>query len=507
MPFLSINGWAVPVESGSFSKRAKVDGDTTRPFSGGKLSQNQISIKDGWRGSTKVQRQSDNAALRGLLLGQGDHWALSGSPFTSGLGQPEVPTTVAPVEISVAAGGGDPVFEAAKFSQAVRVAPATTNLADNRDLDAVSVVLTGASSANDATNFINGSGSRKITFLATGGTSRVKFVAFSSPSTTTDYTASIYIRGDGSTALLKVFLQEDTGPSGPDTFVTLKDGVWQHIENITITTSGALASLDLVIEEVSVDSLAVFEMDAFQIEQKEYSTTFLDSASARAVGKLKFDAGLLTTANAGLTAAFWTRGPNLDQDTGARNTYLFAGAVVANVWVYTDSGTNNLQLETQGMVSPATRITYATTPWDGLWHHVAIVIRYSPETGDANRELYFDGALVASDSPGVDELPDVATMAAGDILIGNAGGASESNAPIEDMVIMPYPASASMVAAFAAYSRAQTDFPLLLAEGDFDSRLTVDVMGAPLGADFTEGTIDDVFRSNSTGLTFELDEA
>lgn len=508
MAFLSLNGVTVPVESGSFGKKSNVVGDTVRPFSGGRLGVNQISIKDAWKGSAKVQTQANNAALRGLLLGQGDHWALTGSPFTSGLGQEEVPTTVAPMEIAVAAGGGDPVFNAKKFTQAVRVAQATTNLADSRDLDSVSVGLTGASAGNDAVNFINGAASRKIIFNATGSTSRVIFTAYSSPSTTTDYTASIYIRGDGSTDILRLFLQENTGPSGPDRFVTLKDGVWQHVENIKITTSGALARLDLVIEELSIDSLAVFEMDGFQVEAKEYSTTFLDSASPRAAGKLEFSARILAQAQAGITVAYWTRGPNLAQDTGSSNSQFLAGTAAAYLEIFNGSGVDELNLVTQGTVSPNTQITQAGL-WDGDWHHVAAVIRYDPKNGEAQRELYFDGVSVASDSPGIDELPTRGIVNTGEINIGNGAllGATEGNAPMEDLIVLPYAASDSMVEGFAAYTRAQTDFPLLLAEGDFDSRLTVDVMGEPLGATFTEGSIDASFRSNSATLAFELNEA
>lgn len=507
MPFLSLNGWTVPVRSGSFGKKEDVDGDTQRPFSGGQLEQNQISIRDTWNGRTKIQGQADSAALRGLLLGQGDHWALSGSPFTSGLGQEEIPTTVAPVEIAVAVGGGDPVFNSKQFTQAVRVAQATTNLADNRDLNGVAVTPTFAAVGNDATNFINGTASRKITFTA-GGVSRIIFVAFSSPSTLTDYTASIYIRGDGGTQLLKVFLQQQDAFSGASVIFLLRDQEWQHIENISITTTAGVTRLDLVIEEVVLDTLAVFEMDGFQVEQKEYSTTFLDSASPRAAGKLEFSAGILAATDAGISVMFWTRGPNLQQNTGSRNAYWLAGVAATYLAIYNDSGVDNLHLETLGVAGAATKITH-TGLWDGNWHHIAVVVRFDPTDGIAERELYVNGVSVASDSPGTDELPTGGVIGGGSIYIGNGAllGAIESNAPIEDLVVLPYAASASMVTAFAAYSRAQSNFPLLLAEGDFDSRVTVDVLGEPLGADFIEAAIDEGFRGNSAGLAFELDEA
>jgi hypothetical protein len=508
MSFLTLNGWAVGARSGSSRRNDEVIGGNTRAFDGTML-QSRRAIKGAWSILSRVLALIEKEALRGLLYGLGDHWPLSADPFTSDKGLVEVGTSVADFELATAA-DGSAIYRAKKFTQAVRPAAATTNLADNRDLDGiVFVVVLAATQANDAVNYINGAASRKITYTASGTRSEVYRQVYDPPAAVETFTCSCYVRGDGSTDILRLWLEEVGSGVGATVFVPLIDGVWQRVENITHTVTASGGALRLHVAENTIDSGAVFSIDGVQVEQHEYSTTWLDSPSARAAGRLQFLASILAFDQGGMTINVWTRGPNLEQSAGGTNAMIFVGDTAGHFTaLLNDTNVNEIEalFSLDGGATDSI-LTYATTPWDGAWHMVTLVHREKALGSLTKRALYFDGVLVASDNPTT--MPSLELMAAGITAVGAvpALGAVEFNGPLEDLSVMPYPAAPDQIAAWAAATQALPTSPRLRAEGDFTPRSEVLVIGEPGSQDYVEAVVDSAFASNSSEIEFRLREA
>lgn len=505
MSFLTLNGWAPGPRSGTVSRSEEVIGKDTSAFSGRRLRPRR-AIRNLWEATTKVATRAEQEALRGLLLGIGDHWPLDTSPYPSGKGLINIAAVVADLELAVAPGGGDAVFEAKKFIRAVRPAPATTNIADDRDLQGKTfVVVAAASQADDSTNFINGTGSREITYTASGTTSEVYRNVLASPSALTTYTAALYVRGNGSTDTIRFTLEEAGGGSGALVDVTLRDAEWNRVENITLTVGPGAGAVELHVKETIIDSGAVFALDGVQVEQRESSTTFKDSASARAAPSLSYPAAFLALGNQGLTISCWTRGPNLSDPTGGDRVLALVGdlGVFNFVALVADSGTDNLKLVSQ---KDGTEFVILTTTglWDGAWHLITGVVRFTPGQL-AEKTLYVDGVQVDSDSSGLG-LPSLPVMSGGEVYIGNAGGADAWNGPIEDLSVLPYPAAPAQVLAWASETAQLPDTPTVRAGGDFDPRPSVDVVPIFIEQDSTEAAIAGTFHNNSGSTKFRLRE-
>lgn len=505
MSFLTLNGWTPGPRSGTVSRSEEVIGKDTAAFSGRRLRPRR-AIRNLWEATTKVTTRAEQEALRGLLLGLGDHWPLDTSPYFSGKGLVNISAVVADLELAVAPGGGGPVFEAKKFVRAVRPAPATTNIADDRDLQGKTfIVVAAASQADDSTNFINGTGSREITYTASGTTSEVYRDVLAAPAALTNYVAALYVRGNGSTDTIRLTLEEAGGGSGAFVDVALRDGEWQRVENIVLGVGPGAGAVELHVKETVIDSGAVFDLDGVQVEARASSTTFEDSASARAAPSLSYPAAFVAFGNQGLTVNMWTRGPNLADPSGGDNLLALVGDLGGGnlLALAAESATNHIKLVTQvDGVEPAD--LEHTGLWDGAWHLITGVMRYSASVGTAERELYADGVLVDSDSPGV--LPALADIAAGTVFVGNAGGGAPWNGPIEDLSVLPYPAAAAQVLAWASETAQLPDTPTVRAGGEFDPRPSVNVVPILNDQDFIEGAIGGVFHNNSGSTKFRLRE-
>lgn len=88
MPFLTINGLTIPVALRSARRPApeRIGANLTRKFSG-KLSKSEHARKAVYEASTPVLTAADARAIRGLLEGDGHHWAFDSTLYSSkGLG-------------------------------------------------------------------------------------------------------------------------------------------------------------------------------------------------------------------------------------------------------------------------------------------------------------------------------------------------------------------------------------------------------------------------------------
>lgn len=84
MAFIRLNGWEIEVTS--CSQREELFGTQRRAFDGGLLDSRR-AVKRVWRCTTKPLDEIEAEALRGLLLGYGDHWPLDNSLYSDkGLG-------------------------------------------------------------------------------------------------------------------------------------------------------------------------------------------------------------------------------------------------------------------------------------------------------------------------------------------------------------------------------------------------------------------------------------
>jgi len=110
-------------------------------------------------------------------------------------------------------------------------------------------------------------------------------------------------------------------------------------------------------------------------------------------------------------------------------------------------------------------ITYATSPWDDDWHHVAVRITYAADSGSRLPEvaLFVDGTSVAAST--AITLPDLTAVV--QATIGHAGGGAQWDGLIGDMVLVPFAAADAQIAGWAAMTQELPALPKLLATGDY----------------------------------------
>ena len=196
---------------------------------------------------------------------------------------------------------------------------------------------------------------------------------------------------------------------------------------------------------------------------------------------------------------------------------------------YADQGDNTVQLARGGGVdsiifttsnSAGSHSLTKTTVWTGVsnFHMFTAVLRTNPETGESCKELYYNAASAASESNTTTcRIPDLSSSSFV-VAIGNDGasGSQYAGGYIDEVTVVPYAATSSIVSAWYAMGKAMSPLPKVYVDGDCipDDTLTTAFFGYVSSAQYLMHAGGRVHYSMHTGssnnkrkLSITLEEA
>lgn len=514
MAFLTLNGTAIPIKK---CEESVVEmGERARVF-GGRYALARRASKRRWKLVTPPLSEVQAEMIRGMILGNGQHWLYDAHTYsTKGLAASTDVTTIR----AAAGADGDPVYDEngiaeAKYGDgALAVEAGTTNLcaADARDAENAPTGYTavnGATLSANTTHYWQGSKSLKVVTDAVGGGGTEEGAyANINPGGGSDgktYQGTVYVKGDtGGESVIVRFRDVTNGVWGSSTTKVLTNAnTWYRITASFTISGGDSAFLYLLVRETTDGSNITYYCDGWQIEEASMPTSWVDGT--RAAGDLRYPNTVIENWSS-MSYAAWVKLPT---ENPSANAYLLGmrgsasdGTDVERVYLYRGSGANNLVLYTQSLGGTHT-LTYATTPWDDDWHHVAFVLRQNPETGEYAKELFFDGSSVATYAT-ADSLPLFADPTA--FILGSWYAGSHMGGVLDDLVILPYAVTEAWVTAHDALGAAMSALPRLLMAGDIlaaDDINVIGEVGSITSAPFRDaGT----WRNNGRVLSFTLHE-
>lgn len=545
MVFLRINGWTVPVADGSVRYNPVDIGEDTRAFDGTLLTDRRARKRE-WQAETNQLTEIVAKAIEGSVAGLGDvipgNWANvynSTEDFFTAKGVARTTSTSGTSgahRFGIAADGASVVDSAgnteSKFgnasmgfeagngafhnilsgnSTADNIRTATDELGTTSGFAAFGT----ASLASENLGFrVRGARSLKVTPTGVGAGFMTSGVTASA---STDYAGSVYIR-TASDQSITVSLRNQAGTLvGSAQTLACIAGQWHRFE-VAGNTPGGTTSIS--IRATNGSSGVVFYADALQIEANTHATTWANpgrDASPAACRYINLHKGATD-----ITVMTWVKLPSATHTSDQQLVQLtMSGSGLENyAFLLRPSGTSTLRLETRepdGMTMP--NLDYAAT-WDGDWHHVAFVLRQDPETGEAKRTIYFDGAAVASDNPSGD-LPrwdiDQPNRAAADNTFRDEthtflGGFAASNnlefGLLDDVAVFPWAMPAAQIAAIYNLGAALPQLPRCFVDGDIapDPTNSIECRGS-VTASYVVAQLGGAQRSNNRKVGFSLREA
>lgn len=330
---------------------------------------------------------------------------------------------------------GGVIYRPGKFGKAVQVAEATTNLVANPsfeiDTNGYSCVnITGERVTADA---VYGSACLHL-YDATGGGNKYLTCNFSLPAGTT-YTFSFAIKSklNGGNAFVLI-----GGPGFSTIPLQFASPVWER-KGITFTTDAAGTYYFLLSYDACTGG--DFWIDAVQLEQKSYATPYCDgslgtghtwsgtphaSSSTRAIGYVYWSVDL----GASHTILAWI---NVDA-LHALNNYFLGDGVSFSLGIAPSA---TVSCYHNGWVTFGAG---SVTP--GTWQQVAMVFDAASNVAT----LYLDGNLLIATA--------VAPLSpSGTLITGIANESYQFNGLIDDLIILPYAASAQLIADLYAANR------------------------------------------------------
>ena len=482
--FLTLNGMTVLTRARPHPLADPIIGDGRRMFSGAHM-RDERAHKREWRFDTVPMKIEEAMALRAMIKGEGDLWAfdeaaiadaLFSGKVLGALASPVAVATLRPgVGADAATSGDDAKFTAATNAGAIAMDEGATNDSAVGDTqgDQAFWSMTDGTATDTSTHKYVGTGSVLLDFDATVNSTRGGAVRnLGALATSTQYAASCYVKltaagGGGETDARFHLASNGTPVTGSNVVKTLVLNEWVRVENILVTADGSSTSVSLHVEEDTIDSGMAFAIDAIQIETNDYSTSYIAALSTRAAGRLDYDGTYMSKAVAGATINAWVRNTQANAQispTIARFGDASAGTKQRMV-LFGRRASGNLQLEVRA--SSTVSSIESTHSWDGSWHMVTGVFRQKPADGTSHLELYRDGVSVQTGTIAAADLPDFSDT--DEIFVGYQGTSGQGYwaGPIDDLQVLPYPASADEIAAWFARATPAVTIPLLEAAGDF----------------------------------------
>jgi hypothetical protein len=511
MSFLLLNDWVIPVLKGGEYSPLEV-GNRKPAFNGAPLTMRR-GLKRRFRFGTANMDAIDAEGLIGMVMGQGNHWQYNTDLYdTRGLSPVgSVSATVIPAEDQQST-PATVYYEPTGISQskfgagALRVDPGTTNLLGTDTANAENAptgynASLGSTLTGETTIVLRGSKSVKCTTSVTNGS------GINCPNITSGFTP-----GQPHTASVKVYTTEAlpmflamTDDAGLTTYSwTTTPNRWELVE-VTRTIDAAATFVRFGVKHNQPTAGKIFYCDDFQVEETDYATAWTEPADgARAAGVLDYG-DILKARN--FTFSAWVRSPTASPSSDAY--LLWAGTNddnnLSHVQIKRSSATNDIDV-TYGTRDGTENLNYATTPWDGDWHHVALV-GAANVGGNGLVKLYFDGAIVAQNAA-PSRYPQMTTDAAETCYIGSKSTSNQWLGVIDDLMILPFAMGDDQISALAARTSAIPAWPRLELSGEcnvqFDNRGVLvegtDNLNSPYFGVFDSGT----YKSYTRRVAFEL---
>lgn len=506
MAYLTLNGITIPTAKGGQCDIVEV-GNRTRAFDGTYIRETR-AYKRKWKFQTKPVSELRGMAIAGTIQGKGFYMPYNGDNYaTNGF----APTGNINQRSSVAADGA-PVYDEngvleAKYGsysvvgEGAPVGPVTnTNQTSTANAECSSIAGYGGIGSPTATISVDtaqkwqGTNSIKVVSTVTGGGIDGP-IAGGSPFIGIATTLSVYLYSATNLAVTVVLYDNAHNTHFTTTAVTLIAGAWRRVA-VTCTTTGL--GIDWHLQIFTTSGAGTFWMDGVQAEMSPWPTSWLTpAASTRTATNLSYTTNFVGAE--GLTVNFWMTKP---YNTGANANFWGAGGASGTyIAIFAPSGTPNvLAVDTAILGGNYNRIS-ATVSYTG-WHMVTFVMRYTPETGESNKYLYFDGALVASAS-GISLPTGLTGWAPGEVF---AAGYSYNR--LSDMQVLPFAVGAPTVTGWYGAGGSPGATPFLTAAGDFVADSSVTVMGQVEHIN-TVGYFDSgnaVWRANGRVVEFTLEE-
>lgn len=495
MSMLRIDGYTVP--AASLDEGEDEIGSRDRAVNGAELI-DRIGVVRKWSGVTKPSSADVIDAIRRILRGEGDVWPFDGDTW-SAKGVDENSGTYE-FENTAAADGAS-VSTAAKFGTgSLAVNLWTTNiLAQN--------VRTGTDTLGTTSGFATvGISIASVTSDYWQGARSLRAIGSAgswcnstgvSCSASTNYSGSVYCKGEAGGEPISVSLYDNGGGLISTTTATLTTS-WQRITVTGVTDSGA-STISIRLEPTS-GGPHVWYSDGFQVEARDTATSWVDGTRA-SDEYLRLDAtsyrdkmGSDWTFNLWMSVGDTTVGSSGDQllvglhdgtQTNGVRIYEAAGEIVAEVY--------------GGDASPDTVVTTSGAAVNDRAFHMITVV-YDRSAGLLT--VYVDGASAGTDT-GV-EKPDFSAVQY--FWVGGEDLAVDvCNGQIDDLLLVPYAASASQVAAWYSSGIAHSALPRIYVDGDFinDDDWTILATGVVGKSDYLVADGNNNYRTQQ----FQLVEA
>jgi len=475
MAFLELNGFPIPVAQGGgvtpveFGVRKRAF-DTT-------YFTDRRGIKRTYRFSTIPLTAGEADAVVRTVRGEGQYFPFDGDSISSKGLQPSVELDT---EFrSNTAADGDAVkdengFDEAEFSSAIYIHTATTNIigADGRDAEAAPTgyaTKAGGVISGDTSNFLQGARSLKVVTLANLDGARTN----DTPAlASTIYTGSVYVKGTTGEVVF-IDLRDQTGSVfALGGVVTLTSNQWRRIK---ITGTSLVGTTDISIAVSTFSGAQTFFCDEFQIEQRDFVTSWVDGSRIDADLCYLTPNEFLVTSD--ITINVWIKTSKngffrgavaiLAQDPGD------ASATDSAIFVRT-APSDQAFFQVFDSSGSSASVTSTSAPFaDDDWHMITGVVRTNPDLGESNLEIFVDGVLEASLSTAV--LPIIADLI--NMQFGRLFSGSFLEGAMDDLAIYPFAAGVNQVLGWFNSGFALGLSPKLRATGDFDRRVPFDVIG------------------------------
>jgi hypothetical protein len=449
MPALALNGWTVPVDKVSVGTLDP--GSMSRAFSGKQRRTRTGQPKRTWQCGTKPMRYQDARALQGMLLHQGEYFSFDGTVYSSKGLTPTTTAHNAQLATGIVAFGSGSLYAA---DPTTNILGSTVRGVETAGNIAAFTALDGATLTQTTAQAWQGTRSLLVDTTTSGGVfGGVSCTASCSGSTA--YTASVYVYS-ASGGGVDLILSDNVGAAQASTGeVEIPAGVWTRL-TVTYTTDAAATSIIMYVTDgFVVFQLQQFYLDGFQIELGSTATAWANptgSALALKYDVTRFFAGGIealtlscrgrTTKTASSVALALTN--SLDSNPAIRLTRPTAALVRGRF--QDDTGT----------------ATFCDGTWNptGAFEMLSLVVRTSPGASETVAQIFLNGASVGTSTP---TLP---TLTALDRLhIGNVDAAQAFGGYIDEVLLLPYAASPSMLAGLHASPYAFGAMPFLRASG------------------------------------------
>jgi len=513
MATLTLNDWTVPIVGGDIEpvpcgeREFAFNGTPKMVLSGHKRR---------WALQTGIMDPLAADGLRGMCSGFGRRM-----PFVSDLWDDNgaYPSGTPIVSYSFGVDHlGAPIYNAvtgeleSKFSQdgALWLGPDSENLVSSDSADAESAPIGyygihGATLGSDTTYYLHGGKSLKCTTTAIAN-SGVGITAFPVTGGNT-YSVSGYVY---TTEALSMDMWTWDGTSGGGPSFTSVANAWNYVY-YTKTVAGGATTLVFQFRHKDATS-KVFYVDCCQAEELGYPTAWIDRRTSATRTAPDLDYGSICSKSDALTFAAWVRAPTTEATADwnrlfhTDNGYRLSENSANLIEITRSPSTNNIfaKFLRADSGTTGTIITYATSPWDDGWHHIALVLCPS-YNGSPYAALYYDGVVVASDT-NVTYYPHLRGTQSR-CFIGNFNSNNHWQGRIADVHILPFAMSTAQIAALAARTTATPRWPKLEAAGDFNMASDYQpeiVMGALDSARYAGSVVSGTHKATNERVSFSL---